>query len=73
MHKVRTTIKFKSLEEYQTMKTQLDSAGINFDAFVNYSLDYTWNEMLKEYSKQMQEAKEAVSEPSDNEPAGDSK
>lgn len=61
-HKVRCDVVFQNMEEYLTMKKHLDSAGIRFDSFVSYSLDYTWNLMLGQYSEQLKKEEENANE-----------
>lgn len=53
MHKVRVDVAFKDMEEYLTMKNQLEQAGLKLDWFVNYSVNLVWNQMLEDYSKQL--------------------
>ena len=58
-HKVRVDVSFADLDQYQTMKNQLDQAGIHFDGFVTYCVDTVWNQMLQEYKRQLvQEAED---------------
>lgn len=52
-HKVRCDVSFQNMDEYLQMKTHLDSAGLKFDSFVSYSLNYVWNLMLDQYAEQL--------------------
>jgi len=60
VHKVRTTLKFKSLEDYQLLKNLLDAAPVNFDSFVTECVNIVWNQMLEEY-KEQEKARELAS------------
>jgi hypothetical protein len=70
MHKVRVDVAFKDMEEYLSMKGQLEKANLKLDWFVNYSVNLVWNQMLEDYSKQL--AAEANLKYEANSPAIDS-
>ena len=55
MHKVRIDLAFGNMEEYLTMKNQLEKASIKLDQFVSYAVNLVWNQMLEDYSKQLQD------------------
>lgn len=57
-HKVRVDVSFADLEQYQTMKNQLDGVGLHMDTFVTYCVDTIWNQMLEEHKRQQANAKE---------------
>ena len=57
-HKVRADIYFASLDQYQTMKNQLDAAGLPFNRFATYCLNLVWNQMLEEYKRQLDSQQE---------------
>ena len=52
-HKVRCDISFQDMDEYLTMKGYLDGAGLKFDSFASYSINYVWNLMLEQYAEQL--------------------
>lgn len=57
-HKVRVDVSFADLDQYQTMKNQLDGVGLHMDTFVTYCVDTIWNQMLEEHKRQQANARE---------------
>ena len=57
-HKVRVDVSFADLDQYQTMKNQLDGVGLHMDTFVTYCVDTIWNQMLEEHKRQQANVKE---------------
>jgi hypothetical protein len=70
-HKVRCDISFQNMDEYLKMKGHLDNAGLKFDGFVSYSLNYVWNLMLEEYARELRKEEADALELASTQPSGD--